>query len=121
MGKFEILEEEGLSMSEIKTELLAIKKRDKELNYRANSCLDYLNHFETLDKKKSDELFKKIKDLDVPRIREAYIKKIIDILPRDVESLKIIIQAYPITVNNDNCKKIVDTINNFLPKKEKKK
>lgn len=112
--KNEILSEVPISMAQLKEELSRVKKRDKELNFRATKTEDYLNQVVTI--KNSDELFKKIAGLSVPRLKELHIHKIIDVLPTTVDSLKIILQGYTLTVNNQNMKKIVDTINSFLPK-----
>lgn len=116
MTDVKILSEKPLDMVEIKQELEKIKKRDKELNFRANKTEEYVNQFIT--SKDSSELIAKITKLDITRLKEHYIKKIVDILPTTVNDLKLILQGYTITINNENMKKIVDTINKFL--KEKK-
>ena len=43
--------------------------------------------------------------------------KIIDIAPANLNELKVVLQGYPITINNESMKKIADTINEFLEKK----
>ena len=50
-----ILNEEPMSMAELKEELDKIKKRDKELNFRANRTEEYLQHFDI--PKNSKELY----------------------------------------------------------------
>lgn len=109
-----IIEEKPISMSEMKAELSKIKRRDKELNYRANKTNDYLNQFKVLDAKTITELYKKIEELEIPRIKELHIKKIVDILPATNEELKSALEAYPITVSAENIKKITSVIAKFL-------
>lgn len=109
-----IVEEKPISMSEMKAELSKIKRRDKELNYRANKTNDYLNHFKVLDAKTATELYKKIEELDIPRIKEIHIKKIIDILPATNNELKSTLEAYPITVSAENIKKIASVVTKYL-------
>ena len=111
----EIISEKPISISELKVELEKIKKRDKELNFRAARTEEYLQHFTTL--KNPEGLYKKIEDLKVPRLREQHIIKIIEIVPKTIEELKTILQGYTITVNNDNLKKIVETVNKFITDK----
>ncbi|MBW2974666.1 hypothetical protein KY366_03015 [Candidatus Woesearchaeota archaeon] len=111
----EIISEKPISLSELKQELEKIKKRDKELNFRAARTEEYLQHFVTL--KNPEELFKKIESLKVPRLREQHIVKIIDILPATVDELKTLLQGYTITVNNENMKKIVAEVSKFIAKK----
>jgi len=112
--KNEILNEIPMSMAQLKEELERIKKRDKELNFRAAKTEEYLNQVVSL--KNSEELFKKLTALNVPRLKEQHMHKIIDVLPTTVDDLKIVLQGYTLTVNNQNLKKIVDTLNEFLAK-----
>ena len=110
--KNEVLEEVPLSMSQLKDELAKVKKRDKELNFRSGKTEEYLG--QVIKQKNLEDLFKKLTALDIPRLKEQHIQKIIDILPISVDSLKIILQAYTLTVNNANLKKIVEAVNAFL-------
>ncbi len=111
----EIISEKPISMGDLKKEIEKIKKRDKELNFRALRTEEYLQHFTIL--KDLDDLSKKLESLKIPRLREQHIVKIIDILPKTVDELKVILQGYTITVNNENLKKIVDTVNKFTAEK----
>jgi DNA-directed RNA polymerase subunit F len=114
MSAPKVLEEEPITMSEMKLELSRIKRRDGELNYRANKTEDYLNQFVSLSGKKAEELTKKLQELEIPRLKDLHIKKIVDILPATPEDVKIALEAYPITVNAENIKKIVSTVEEYL-------
>ena len=113
MSNQEIASEVPISMSEMKSELEKIKKRDKELSFRAEKTLEYINQ---LVPKSTSELSKKLAALEIPRIREHHIAKITDLLPTSIRDLKVILQAYTVTVNNENMKKVVDAVNEFLAK-----
>ncbi|MBU1204855.1 MAG: hypothetical protein KKA61_02195 [Nanoarchaeota archaeon] len=118
MVKPEIISEKPVTITELKQEIDKIKKRDKELNFRVGKTEEYLSHFMTLSKAKEDELIKKLEKLNIPRLKDIHITKIVDIIPKTVDELKIILQGYTITVNNDNIKKIVDIIKEFAEKKK---
>ena len=111
----QINSETPINVYQLRKELERIKKRDNELNFRANRTEEYLNQITTL--KNANELFEKISSLNIPRLKEQHIHKIIDIEPTTVNELKVVLQGYPITLNNESIKKIVDTINEFLEKK----
>lgn len=115
MTTMRILSEKPISMAELKNELEKIKKRDKELNFRAAKTEEYLSQFVTT--KKTDEIAKKLVALDIPRLREQHISKIEDIMPTTVNDLKVVLQNFILTVNNENMKKIVDTINSIIAKR----
>lgn len=104
-----------MNLYRLRKELEKIKKRDTELNFRANRTEEYLNQVAAI--KGAEELFDKITKLNIPRLKEQHIHKIIDIAPATVNDLKIVLQGYTITLNNESMKKIVDTLSEFLEKK----
>ena len=118
MVKPKIMSEKPITLTELKQEIDKIKKRDKELNFRVGKTEEYLSHFIILSKSKENEIIKKLEKLNIPRLKDIHITKIVDILPKTVDELKIILQGYTITVNNDNVKKIVDIIKEFTEKKK---
>ena len=110
MSKPEIVGKEPMSLAELKAELGNIQKRDGEPSFRAGKTIDYINHFKPLSRTASKELSKKITDLDIPRLKEEHVVKIVDLLPTNVEELKVILQGYAITVTKENMSKIVDIV-----------
>ena len=114
MAERNIINEVPISIHELKKELEKIKKRDKELNFRAAKAEEFLQQI--TDFKKSDELYEKLVKLNIPRLRDQHIKKIIDILPTTIKDLKVVLQGYTLTINNENAKKIVDAANKFTEK-----
>ena len=108
-----IVEETPIGLSEIKSELDNLKKRDKELSTRASRMEDYLNQFTTLDPEEYGKLVGELTKLEIPRLREIQIIKIVDIIPETIDELKIILQGYALTVTNDNMKKIVSVTSKF--------
>ena len=109
MTTAEIIAENPISIYELKEELEKIKKRDKELNFRAARTEEFLKQVTSF--KKASELHDKLVKLNIPRLKENHIKKIIDIMPLTINDLKVVLQAYTVSVNNESLKKIVDTIN----------
>tara|TARA_Y100000310_G_scaffold249148_1_gene255165 strand:+ start:377 stop:727 length:351 start_codon:yes stop_codon:yes gene_type:complete len=116
MADANIVTEKPINVLQLKEELDKIKKRDKdEVSLRVNKTEEYLHNFtSTKNAKKIEEDLTK---LNVPRLKEQHIHKIIDILPTTARDLKLVLQEYTITVNNDNLKKIVDAVNANLDKK----
>ena len=116
MGDMQIVSEVPIGIYILKKEIEKVKKRDNELNFRAQRTEEYLQQAATL--KNSDELFDKLMKLNIPRLKEQHVHKIIDVNPTTLNELKIILQSYTITVNNESMKKIVDTINEFSEEKK---
>ena len=108
--KPKILKETPISLVEVKNELENVKKIEKELTFRANKVEDYLNQFVDNDDKKILALKEKLEKMKIPRLREQYIIKIIDLLPKTVDELKVILQGYTVSISNDNMKKIIAAV-----------
>jgi DNA-directed RNA polymerase subunit F len=68
-------------------------------------------------KKKAEELKEKIEKLAIPRLKDEHIIKITDLMPANVEVLKVLLQAYTITVTQENLKKIVGVVQEFASEK----
>jgi len=102
-----------MNVVELKEELAKIEKRDKELSFRANKTKEYLNSVVTMKTKDVKDLYKVLEDLNIPRMKDVHIHKIIDIMPGTMEELKTIVQSYTLTVNQDNLKKIVKAIEDY--------
>lgn len=115
--KMKIIKENPITMVQLKEEVGNIKKRDKEPNLRVQKTEEYLNLFASLKPEKEKELIEKISKLDVPRLKEEHITKIIDILPTDIDDLKSLLQGYTITVSKENMKKITDVIKDVSKEK----
>lgn len=113
----DILEEKPITMAELKEELDKIKKK-KELNFRASKAQEYLSQFSKHDYNKVKELIEKINKLKIPRLKEEHIVKIIDVLPTRLDDLKSLLQGYTITIKNENMKKIVEVIKQFVEKEK---
>tara|TARA_Y100000310_G_scaffold318878_1_gene373458 strand:+ start:23461 stop:23793 length:333 start_codon:yes stop_codon:yes gene_type:complete len=104
----EVLSETPMSTYQLKEELEKIKKRDGELNFRAAKTEEHLISIGPI--KNQDQIFEKISKLNISRLREQHIRKIIDIMPDTIKDLKVVMQGYTISLNNDNLKKIIDIL-----------
>jgi DNA-directed RNA polymerase subunit F len=113
-----ILSETPVSMYDIKQELTKIKKRDTELNIRTTKTEEYLKNFAVLSQGDIDELTKELVALNVPRLKEQHICKIIDVLPEAEEELKVVLQGYALAISKDNTKKICDAVAKYSSHKK---
>ena len=113
MSNIKVLEQRPITVSEVKDTLGKIQKRDGELTFRGGKTLDYVNDVPTIGLTKLKELKKKIKELDIPRLKDEQIVKIIDTMPESAEHLKIILSGFNATIVKDNLQKIVDVLDDF--------
>ena len=118
MVKPELLKKRPVSIAEVKDMLKKVHKRDEELSFRGGKTEDYVNDITGLTLKKAKDCMKKIEDLEIPRLKEEHLIKIIDTLPESPEHLKVVLSGYNVTITKENLKKIVDSIDEFRPAKK---
>ena len=116
-----IIQETEIPMYELRKEVDEIKKRDKELNFRAQKTDEYLNAFVTLKDSELKALIEDLRKMNIPRLKDAHIYKIADLIPTNTEDVKVILQGYTLTVSQENMKKIADAVKKYLPEKKDKK
>ena len=109
-----ILSQTPIDVAELNAEMKRIKERDKELGFRAQKTLDYLESMNVLDAKKGKELFDKLMKLEIPRLRDMHFHKIVDSMPSNQKDVKIILQGYNVTVSAEACKKIADAVAEYV-------
>lgn len=110
MANIELINEMPITMAELKEKLEEIKKRDKELNARAQKTHDYLNKFVEIKAKDAVKLKEELSKLNIPRFKDRHIVKLIDIMPQDIESLKLIFAGENITIKQDDLQKILNAL-----------
>ena len=110
MGRIEIIEEKAITLTEAKELLDKIEKRDKELSPRTQKTKEYLNKFSKLTKKEIKELKDKIAKLNITRLKQKTIAKLIDIKPKDLDSLRTILTAENLTLKQEDLQKIIECL-----------
>ncbi|MDD5331465.1 MAG: hypothetical protein PHE43_01405 [Candidatus Nanoarchaeia archaeon] len=111
MSSIQTINEVPLTLVEMKERIEKVEKRDKELNFRATKTKEYLGTFtKDMDLKTATELKKKITELNIPRLKDRQIVKIIDLMPQDLDSLKILLIGENITIKNEDLEKILQVI-----------
>jgi len=113
MVSVNLIEEKPLTLGEIKKELEKVKKRDKELNFRANKVKEYLDIFTKLKIKDVDKLKKELQDINIPRLKDRHIIKTIDITPDTLDDLKILFTGESITLKQEDLVKILEVIQKY--------
>jgi len=112
MPNIELVSETPLTMAELADSLEDIKKRDKDLSPRSQKTYEYLKKFTKQTRKDIEKIRKSLESLNISRLKNKHIAKIIDIHPKDIDSLKIILSGENITLKQEDLSKILDTLKN---------
>ncbi|MBU4502093.1 MAG: hypothetical protein KKA79_05850 [Nanoarchaeota archaeon] len=110
MSNLKVLEETPISAVELKEKLNKVKKRDKELGKKATKTVEYLNTFTNLKIKEAEDIKKKIINLNIPRLRDRHIVKVLDIMPKEIDSLKMLFSGENITIKEEDLNKVLEVI-----------
>lgn len=102
-----------INLVQLKAKLAEVKERDGELNFRSSKTDEYLNQFSLISEKKADELYNKLVELNIPRLKDEHYHKIIDIMPTKLEDVKAVLSGYSLTVTNENLKKIATLVEEY--------
>jgi DNA-directed RNA polymerase subunit F len=114
MSNIKIVSETPISMNDLKKELKSIKKKDEQLNYRSEKTEEYLNQLITLTDKDYKEIEKQLNDLNILRLKEKEVIKLLDIMPKNEEEVKLILSTSGITLKKEEAKKISDIMCSFF-------
>ena len=109
MVDVDVVEKKPVTLTELKDRLGNIKKERNELNLRADRVYAYLEEF--VDKKRSEDVYKKLSNLNIAKLKERHIVKIADMLPEDNDALKTIFVGDTISLKQEEMKQILDAIN----------
>jgi len=109
-----IISEEPMMLVEVKEYLKKLKEKNTELGFRAAKTEEYLNQVPVLDKKTATELKEKLESLKITRLKPAMITKIIDLVPKTPDDLKVILQGFQSSVSAEDMKKILAAINSIV-------
>lgn len=106
-----IISEKAVDIYEVKEELKSIEKKEGELSFRSQKTKEYLDDVSQMSDSDAKKAREAIAALDIPRFKEEYVAKIIDVKPTSVADLKQLVQTFGVTVKDDNLKQIVDILN----------
>lgn len=113
MPKPTLIEEEPMTIPEMKEEVDNIKENleeDEELNYRAEKCSQYLNNFTRTDIETAKELKEKLEDLEISRLKQKHIIKIVDLLPTTIDDMKLLFRNDPVSISEENMEKVIEIV-----------
>ena len=83
----------------------------KKSKYERGDIVAFIKKFTKLNPKDALDLRKKIRKLDLMKVNEKHISKIINIMPKETEDLnKIFID---VGLDEDEAKKILETVEQF--------
>jgi len=113
MSEITIINEKPVTIYEVRDKLGEIKKRDKELSFRAKKTEEFVNNVVLLKEKKARELMEELEKLSIEKLKPRHLVKIVDVLPKDMDSLKILFTNEPIALKLEEFEKIIEIVKKY--------
>ena len=113
MSEITIIHEKPVSVYDVKDKLNEIKKRDKELSFRAKKTEEFINTVVLLKDKKAKELMEELEKANIEKLKTKHITKIVDILPKDIDSLKILFINEPVALKQEEFEKVIEIVKKY--------
>lgn len=90
-----------------------LKKRSKEgeLNYEQKNSLDYLNKYNKLPEKEIESLIGELSKIE--KLQDKHIVGIVEMMPHDLDDLRLLFANERIVLEDDEKKKIIDAVKKF--------
>ena len=100
-----------VSLSEVKNLLRKVEKERETLLYEQRIALEHAQKFAKLPANKTEELIKKLMELE--KIREIHAYKIADLLPTTKDKVQSIFAKERINITDKDIKEILDLVNEY--------
>lgn len=109
MANPKFIGEEPMILSEVDRVIKAVSKRDTEPNFRTIKTREFIENFsENISSAKdSEELVKKLERLNLTRLKSEHIMKLVDFKPKTQDDLKVVLQAYPLSLPKKDQESII--------------
>jgi len=109
MSEFRVVEEAPVTLTELKEALLSLEE-EMPLSFRGEKTKEYLANFVNHDSKDIQKFTQQLEDLNIPRFKPRHIVKVLDVMPQDMDSLRLLFSNETITIKEEDLKKILDVI-----------
>lgn len=112
MSNYEVISKEPVSVSEVES-LMEKKVSETELTYREEKISEYMKKFSQLSQENFEKAKEEILSLEIPRLEEEHIIKIIDIMPKNGTELRAIVSHSGTVLVDESVNKILDVLNKY--------
>ena len=115
MANPKVLSSEPLSLTDVKQAVETIEARNPELGLLTQKTKEYCDAFCTLTMEQKDAVLEGLRSLEITRLRDEHLYKLIDFMPTTEDELRTVMQSYPITLSKTDKTNIIAKIKELKP------
>lgn len=112
MSNYEIISKEPVTEAQV-FEHVDKAMKNRELTYREEKIREHILKLKKIDAKQANELKKELMELNIPRLEEEHIIKIIDIMPKNGTELRAIVSHSGTVLVDDSVTKIIGALSKY--------
>ena len=102
--------ERFVTLAEAK-KILEAKAKEKELGYEQKNALEHLRKFSKVNEKTANEMTGELKKIE--KLRDRHIVAIVNMLPSDLDELRLLFTNEVVTLSEEDKKKIISIVKKF--------
>ncbi|MEM4396102.1 MAG: hypothetical protein QXR30_00355 [Candidatus Woesearchaeota archaeon] len=106
-----VIQKEPVTMAKIKE---ILEKQEKNDDLRIRKTLEYCKEFSKVSDEDAEKIKEELKSLNIARLNDEIIVKIIDIFPKTEGSLKAILEGFNVTLTKEQIKSILNILVKYL-------
>lgn len=106
---YEEVKETPISMAKVRD----ILDKIKEKGYEQKLAHEHVKRFAKVDTKKVESLVKELSELEMRKLKDEQIIKIVDLMPNDVEDLKVILAKAQVPFKDEELAKIIEIVKKY--------
>ena len=112
MSNYEIVSKEAIPQIEVLDQIKK-KAKDTELTYREEKTMEYLKKFSKMKMTEYKKAKSELISLEIPRLEEEHIVKILEIMPKNGTELRAIVSHSGTVLVDENVTKILEVLKNY--------
>ncbi|MDD5417412.1 MAG: hypothetical protein PHW96_00810 [Candidatus Nanoarchaeia archaeon] len=110
MTSFEVLNEKPIPIVEVKG---LIGKR-KDYTYEQKLALEHAKEFSKISEKNAKSLGEELAKLEIRRLKDKDIVKIIDMMPKSVDELKVILSSSTTPMTKEEMTSVIEIVKKYI-------
>ncbi|HDQ59672.1 MAG TPA: hypothetical protein ENN30_00595 [Candidatus Woesearchaeota archaeon] len=110
MVEYKVIKEKFIPVSEAKE----ILSKEEELEYEQKLALEHAKKFGKIKKENVEKIIEELNALENRKLKEEYIMKIIDLLPKDMEDLKTAVSGSPMAFKDEDLEPVLEILKKYV-------
>lgn len=105
----DIIEKRPVSIAKAKKILAEVK----EPNYEQKQAMEYASKFAKVPYESVEKIVAELREAGIPRMRDRQLKKMVDIMPKSQDEIKVLMMKEDLTLSKKDIDKILEILGKF--------